>query len=226
VEPLAVGRNTFLARVNLPKTHCYKSHAERNRTHCPQVTRTRRGERERERQQRTGRLVSLQWWWGFNVGDRPARPGYLGPTAPAGFSLLLPSQAGPRGPAHPTDRLLVCCTNRARARPRRGESNQGAGRSRSRSSPHGGAAEQAGAAGGAAGEGGRGGVPDGAGGRRRRAARQPGARRHQARAGGLQGARLRRQDQELHHRRGGGGAGGHSHLMGQHRHAHQALPGM
>lgn len=78
--------------------------------------------------------------------------------------------------------------------------------------------------GGTAGEGGRGVLPHGAGGGRRGAAGQPGARRHPPRAGGLQGACLRRQDQELHHRRGGL-ARGHRRVMGQHRHAHQALAG-
>lgn len=78
--------------------------------------------------------------------------------------------------------------------------------------------------GGTAGEGGRGLLPHGAGGGRRGAAGQPGARRHPPRAGGLQGACLRRQDQELHHRRGGL-ARGHRRVMGQHRHAHQALAG-
>lgn len=139
---------------------------------------------------------------------------------PPVFSSPTPIHAGPRG-ANNT-RIPACYTNHAR------QAEAVVFHRSARRFPiacHGAAAAgEAGSEGGAAGERGRGVLPHGAGGGRRGAAGQPGARRHPPRAGGLQGARLRRQDQELHHHRGGL-ARGHRRVMGQHRHAHQALTG-
>ena len=158
---------------------------------------------------------------GFKSADR--RPPIY--ALPRRFSLLLSTLVH----AAPTPACLPACyTNHAR------QAEAAVVFHRSARPPvphclpncHGAAAAggEAGSEGGAAGEGRRGVLSHGAGGGRRGAAGQPGARRHPPRAGGLQGARLRRQDQELHHHRGGL-ARGHRRVVGQHRHAHQALTG-